>query len=363
MEIRECDMLIEIVENDQDGAKDEITFNKLKWLSLEKLPSLTCFCTGKCTFKFQTLEELIVKDCPNMKTFCEGVLSTPRLQKVWEDKCLNIGSCSEGELNTILQQLHRSLVHSNFEILRISGKDITPTWPDQFSSHDFGRVKSLEFIKDESTNIPTEILQRFDNLEELTLKMSSYQEIFSCEKNDRHAGILSKIQILQVYRCCKLNTLVPSSATFKNLTTLEVWHCDGLRNLISFATAKSLKHLEIMTIKLCEMMTEIVANEADVKNDEIVFSKMRLLSIEDFKSFTCFCSGNYTFKFPSLRRIDVKGCPKMKTFSGGVLSTPCLEEVWYNMEYYVNKKEYEEENCGLNEIIQQLHKKSEFLEL
>lgn len=113
-------------------------------------------------------------------------------------------------------------VHSNLEILTISGKDITPTWPDQFSSHDFGKVKSLQFIKDESTNIPLEILQRFNNLEELKLKVSSYQEIFSCGKDDMHAGILSKIQILKVYMCRKSTTLEPSSASFENLTTLEV---------------------------------------------------------------------------------------------------------------------------------------------
>ena len=82
MKIKSCDRITGIVLGD-DVAKDEvITFRELKELKLVDLESLTSFCSGNCAFKFPSLERLVVDDCPDMKIFSEGKLSTPKLHKV-----------------------------------------------------------------------------------------------------------------------------------------------------------------------------------------------------------------------------------------------------------------------------------------
>ncbi|KAL5768399.1 hypothetical protein ACOSP7_014952 [Xanthoceras sorbifolium] len=64
------------------------------------------------------------------------------------------------------------------------------------------------------------------------------------------------------------------------------------------------------------MMKEIVANEGDVTKNDIILSKLK-----------CFCSGKYSFVFPSLEQLTAGECPKIKIFSQGVLSTPRLWKV------------------------------------
>ncbi|KAH9754182.1 putative disease resistance protein [Citrus sinensis] len=83
MEIESCDEITEIVLVDDVVAQEEvITFRELKELKLLHLKNLTSFCSGNCAFKFPFLERLVVDNCPNMKIFSEGKLSTPKLHKV-----------------------------------------------------------------------------------------------------------------------------------------------------------------------------------------------------------------------------------------------------------------------------------------
>ncbi|XP_044477794.1 uncharacterized protein LOC123205056 isoform X2 [Mangifera indica] len=382
MKIESCRMMTEIVSNKTEdvAAEDEIVFGKLKLLSLGELKSLTCFCSGSYALKFPCLEELTVDGCPGMKTFFAGNLYTPSLQKVqehWRDK--DKWSWN-GNLNATIQQLYKKEVNSKSEKLILSGKDVTLIWEEQLSEHQFSKVKILKIIKDESSNIPIGILQRFNNLKKLVLQSSSYKEIFSCEKDEKDVSMLTQIkelklcglfnleymwkekshldtilqnlEMLDVNFCHNLISIVPSSATFENLITLEVWYCDGLINLVSSSTAKSLVRLEKLKLSQCKMMTEVVSSEGGTKAEEIVFDKLKLLSLCNLKNLASFCAGNYVFKFPALEELIVRECHNMKTFFEGVLSVPSLREVKQGL--------YDELGCwegDLNTTIQFLHRK------
>ncbi|XP_044477836.1 probable disease resistance protein At4g27220 [Mangifera indica] len=309
MKIGSCRMMTEIVSNKTEdvAAEDEIVFGKLKLLSLHYLRSLICFYSGNCALKFPSLEELTVDGCPMMKTFSVGNLNTPSLQKVqhnrWDE---NILDC-ESDLNAIIQRLRAEEANSNSEELTLSGKDVTLLWQNQLPEHQFSKVKILEIIKDESSNIPIGILQRFNNLKKLVLTSSSYEEIFSCEKDEKDVNMLTQIrklelwglfnleymwkekshldsirqnlEMLHVKFCHNLISIVPSSVTFENLKTLEVQYCDGLINLVSSSTAKSLVRLEELTLSHCKMMAEVVSSEGGTKVEEIVFDKLKIFRV------------------------------------------------------------------------------------
>ena len=83
-----CKRMIEIVANEGSEAEagDEIAFNNLTSLYLFHLPSLTAFHLGNRTIKFPSLGNVQVKNCPKLKIFCSGVVSTPKLKEVRTEK-------------------------------------------------------------------------------------------------------------------------------------------------------------------------------------------------------------------------------------------------------------------------------------
>ncbi|XP_052297217.1 uncharacterized protein LOC127902350 [Citrus sinensis] len=109
MKISGCNMITEIVADDDDAAKDEIiVFNEMKKLTLSYLKSLTSFCSGSCAFRFPSLEILVVDDCHNMKIFSRGELSTPVLLRVQLKTWDKEQSAWKDDLNTTIQQSQSS---------------------------------------------------------------------------------------------------------------------------------------------------------------------------------------------------------------------------------------------------------------
>ena len=84
IEIKDCKRMTEIVANEGSEAEagDEIAFNNLKSLQLNNLPSLTAFHLGNRTIKFPSLYYVDVDNCPKLKIFCSGVISTPELTHI-----------------------------------------------------------------------------------------------------------------------------------------------------------------------------------------------------------------------------------------------------------------------------------------
>ncbi|KAK9290792.1 hypothetical protein L1049_008970 [Liquidambar formosana] len=113
-----CEMMEEIVvkgENEKEDGMDTIKIPQLKRLELYGLPNLTSFCQGLYAFDLPLLENVIINDCPKMKTFSFGSLSTPMLQRVQE---IFLGkSCWMDNLNNTVQQLFkRKKLEENQEI-------------------------------------------------------------------------------------------------------------------------------------------------------------------------------------------------------------------------------------------------------
>ena len=83
LKISECDMIEEIVASENDGdALSDIAFMKLEKLELFRLRRLKCFCKGGYSFKFPSLQTVLLGTCPMMETFCNGKLTAPSLRTV-----------------------------------------------------------------------------------------------------------------------------------------------------------------------------------------------------------------------------------------------------------------------------------------
>ncbi|XP_042992990.1 uncharacterized protein LOC122319131 isoform X3 [Carya illinoinensis] len=315
----------------EDGTARHIEFPILTQLSLVGLPKLKWILEGVHTN---------LESWPSLKRLELGEDGEQVKKMIWASKFASSSSSQENQLQTCIQQPMFVVEEGTFPNLEDLSLYFLPETipPSRFS--DFPD--------------PSSLLTRLPNLLELNIYNSVWEEIFPYELVDREirlrrlslyrlcmlthlwkedstqpCPLFHNLEYLVVSQCGKLKNLVPSSVSLHNLTKLEISSCHGLINLLTSSTAKTLVQLQRMTMTNCKRITEIVAME-DIgeANVAITFNKLRYLELHGLPNLTHFCSGPYSFGFPSLYEVIVRCCPEMKTFSHGVLSTPKLTAVY-----------------------------------
>ncbi|GKV43348.1 hypothetical protein SLEP1_g50651 [Rubroshorea leprosula] len=257
------------------------------------------------------------------------------------------------------------LIIPQLERLSLSKGDINTIRKSRFKQDFFFNVKVLRIslgIGGESAIFPISILRRFYNLEKLVLTYCSLEELFPAhghgkveeEEEQKHfetqlsriktlkleyitnlrqvwrgdsSSVLPNLETLKVIRGDDLISLSTSTVSFKNLTTLEVWCCNKMENLVSVATVQSLVNVKSMTVSHCLKLREIVGSQEDLTQDPIIFSSLRYLKLECLIRLACFCSGKFIFDFPYLEQLIVEQCPKLEIFSKTDPITPRLLQV------------------------------------
>ncbi|KAJ4721508.1 Disease resistance protein [Melia azedarach] len=352
MKIDGCDRLKDVFPAsiaNQGGAEtiNRFVFPRVETLELDNLPNLTTFFPGMYTVEWPALTELKVSD--------------------WEI-VMNILTNKEGHPQILIGK-----VLPNFERLTVTGKDTAKIWqfPDdlickfkclqvQFNSSP--AILSLDFLQRFQKRKMLKICGQYDIFEiqdengmlTLITNFNACSELKHIWKKESNMDHLVHLEVLFCYNL--INSLVPSSTSFRNLTTLYVRDCREVTNIVTSSTTKSLVQLREMTVGSCKMLTEIVAADEgdDGKDYEIVFSQLKNLSLSDLESLTSFCSANCILQFPSLEELIVENCPKMESFFGGELSTPKLQKVKksrWSEEYWCWKGD-------INTTIKELHEES-----
>ncbi|KAH7553370.1 hypothetical protein JRO89_XS12G0003300 [Xanthoceras sorbifolium] len=244
----------------------KMVFPKLLTLHLEHLPKLAGFSSGN-SVEFPSLTRLCVGRCPKLKTFLSDSISAAdiRLNK------------DAGEMN------YRADMHPLFD------KKVA-----------------------------------FPCLKELTLVR--LPELLHLWKEDSQPStVFENLTNLEVIDSQNLKTLLPFSVFLGKLKTLSVCGCNGLTNLMTLSTAKTLVQLKAINIKYCKMLEEIITDmrdeeiltaegEKDAAIDKITFSMLNSFLLEDLPNLTSFYSGSNTLECPSLTTIQITKCPKMETF-------------------------------------------------
>ncbi|TYI58605.1 hypothetical protein E1A91_D11G371900v1 [Gossypium mustelinum] len=309
-------------------------FNQLSFLALWTLPNLVCFYPGMHNIT-----------CPMLK----------RLKTYWPTKTKMFG-------NVVLQLLLIGKIIPQLEHISLTADDIAMITDGQFAIDLFSHIKVLqitEYIKD-SEVVPFHFFQRFSNLQKLKMVGCNFKEFSPYEGDvveERNVTMLlprinkltlqgvhkmthlwkqgspfhhicANLETLKVSQCVSLISLSCASSSFQNLTTLVVWYCEEMVELITSSKSQCLEQLVTLKIGECEMMREVIASDGDeATHHEIIFKELKYLELYDLQNLKSFCSGNYTLKFPSLDEVHVSICPAMENFCNGALSTPKLQEV------------------------------------
>ncbi|XLU81674.1 hypothetical protein S245_005094, partial [Arachis hypogaea] len=102
--VRNCEMIKDVVNVDDEEADEDIIFENLEYLELSTLISLRSFCYGKHALIFPSLIWFIVKACPQMEVFSPGSIIAPYLRTVEVE---NQRKQWKGDLNITIEQLFK----------------------------------------------------------------------------------------------------------------------------------------------------------------------------------------------------------------------------------------------------------------
>ncbi|KAF2294475.1 hypothetical protein GH714_011728 [Hevea brasiliensis] len=394
IKLSNCNTIEEIIEKEgleeATSSADKMILPSLKFVDLECLPKFSSFYSGSSNLECLSLKKLSIYECPSMKNVFGTLvrLHRPNTNDEGREQRLD----NEG-FDTPLTTPFCHKMFPILEELSLDKKSAITILQSQFPTDFFSQVKVLQLrcFPNKSLVPLFSLLPGFPNLQNLEVLDSSLKQLFPCEgfvgdqedttafppiralklKNlddlkhvwesdcQLHNPLFQSLENLEMESCGNLIFLVPSSASFRNLKALKVSECNALINIVTSSTAKSMVQLEKLAVTSCNMLTEIVGGDQEDgigSTDEIVFSKMKTLRLEDLQSLKSFCLGSYTFNFPSLEQLTVHKCPKLRIFTAGVSSTPKLGKfggVWTSWQ--LDRKRHWEGN--LNATIEQLYMK------
>ncbi|XP_068484966.1 uncharacterized protein [Phaseolus vulgaris] len=339
-----CEKLIEIV-GKEDGMDHGTTFMfelpVLSFLYLENMPLLSCFYPRKHHLECPSLKVLFVICCPNLKLFTsdfddsqKGVIEASisliqqplfSVEKVFPKLT---GLALKEENIKLMRYAHFPqdlLCKLNYLVIYFEDNNEKGTLPFDF----FHKVPNLELLFVHQCFglkeiFPSQKLQIHDTvfvrLKQLYLDQLNELEWIGLE----HPWVqpyCEKLEILKLNKCPQVEKLATSAMSFINLQKLSVGKCKRMEYLFTFATLKSLVKLETLTINKCESIKEIAKNEDEDEDDcdEMVFGRLRSIKLNCLPRLVRFYSGNATLHCSYLKKVIVAKCPKMETFSEGVI--------------------------------------------
>ncbi|QHO22971.1 Disease resistance protein [Arachis hypogaea] len=303
LDVRDCSELQELVE-DVEGS-ETFKFPRLTTLRLSKLPQLNDLNSGRLSLECPELKQLHLYPKQQQK-YPEGGIS--KVEKLWLGPSHTLAKqfLNQGGFHHSLNELHLAY----FPDYNDDGENSTSPF-EILADKMLPKLEIIEIASNncKTINIPKEAGERILHLKEL--KLSSLHELNSISGLE----YLLKLRLLEVSSCPKLTTVLVLHS-YSNLKELHIIDCGGLECLLASSAAKMLIHLEELKVKRCESLKEIVGKEEESGTEDIIeFKRLHRITLVSMNSLECFYSGNATLNLPSLIRVDIVGCPKMKFFS------------------------------------------------
>ncbi|KAF2294484.1 hypothetical protein GH714_011840 [Hevea brasiliensis] len=232
----------------------------------------------------------------------------------------------EGNLNATIEQLYMKYVA--FDLIGKVQLSNFPTlkekWHGQFPFKNLRHLGKL--VVDDcaffSNAVSSNLLKYLYWLNELVVeRCDSVEELFDLEGLNADEGDVGLLKYLNELRLIDLPRLrhvwnddPQGILSFKNLTFLQVQNCSSLTNVFTLSMASGLVNLQHMELKRCCLVENIITKEAEeeIAKDKIMFPSMKSISLECLPNLSSFYSARDFLKCPSLKRIDMVGCPNME---------------------------------------------------
>ena len=248
-------------------------------------------------------------------------------------------------------------------------------WHGEFHAGLPHKLQALQLhcFHDASDTFPYGLLQKVPNIGKLALSCSSFKEIFCSERPNMDCAeeilshlkclqlsslselistglehswmgpISESLEKLQIDQCHCLRNIVPCKVSFSSLIELNISKCGGLVYLFTPSTGRTLHQLKNMSVKNCESLEEILFEEVEEssKHDEedIIFHKLKTLSLHSLPRLGRFYNGSVALSFPSLDQLSLIDCRRMESFCAGSVSV----NKWTEVKFEEDEDESEDE--------------------
>ncbi|XP_039161871.1 uncharacterized protein LOC104432493 isoform X2 [Eucalyptus grandis] len=331
IEIATCKLMEEIMDMQEEGSEEATTTNIVEFplltsLSLEELPNLKTFFSGKYSVHCPSLTKLRISGCSKMMTFfsSEGQQQSMTANTNLQQTCGLINSSLSlpafFNQNVSFPSLEKLTLLSLCGLRRIWNKDLPKESFSKLASITVGYCENLSHI------FPSTLIERFKSLKLIEVfKCASLEALVEHVADDpkrRQKSLVLLVKEVKLWHLLRLNKLVTSSTkamlSLPNLTNVSLHTCHGLRYLFTNDTARTLEKLEMLDVSGCDSMQEVVAvEEGEEQNLKAVkFYHLRTMKLCSLKSLISFSSRSCAYEFPSLKEFTVEECKAVEVIVG-----------------------------------------------
>ncbi|GAY62531.1 hypothetical protein CUMW_218560 [Citrus unshiu] len=327
--VARCDKIEEITRHVGEEAKENrIAFSKLKLLKLDYLPRLASFCLENYTLEFPSLERVSTTHCPNMKTFSQGILSTPKLYKVQVIK-KEEGELyhREGNLNSTIQKCYKEMIgFRDIEHLQLSHfPRLREIWHGQALPVSFFN-NLRELVVDDCTNmssaIPANLIRCLNNLGRLQVRnCDSLEEVLHLEElsaKEEHIGPLFprlfSLRLIDLPKLKRFCNFTGNLIELPELWSLTVENCPDMETFIS----NSVVHVTTDNKEPQKLTSEenfLLAHQVQPLFDEkVAFPKLMKLKLSGLPNVLHLWKENAESNkvFANLTSLKISECSKLQ---------------------------------------------------
>ncbi|KAJ0844604.1 putative P-loop containing nucleoside triphosphate hydrolase, leucine-rich repeat domain superfamily [Helianthus annuus] len=283
LRVTDCKAIQVIVKEDNTGKSSKgVVFPRLETLKLTGLPNLKGFFLGMNDFRWPSLDNVVIDECPQLMMLTSGQSTTPKLKyiRTWFGKC------------SLERDLHGVVNQNTFPN---SSSELTISEGILCSIHNLIEI-NIEYKDLGTTIVPSNALLQLEKLQQITMNTChGLEEVFEVVAVEGSGSSESK-------------TVVP----IPNLTHVKL------------DTVYELKYLWKSNHWMVIVKDE-EEEECDAKVNEIILPRLNSLKLQHLESLKGFCLGKRAFLFPRLETLQINKCPAITVFTKGHVSTPQLK--------------------------------------
>ncbi|XP_052180845.1 disease resistance protein RPS2 [Diospyros lotus] len=145
---------------------------------------------------------------------------------------------------------------------------------------------------------------------------------------------LPSLEVLALYGLPNLTAIWTnpvSQGCLRSLRSINIWYCDKLKNV---SWILGLPKLEMIYLFYCQEMEEVISGQGESEAGPEAFPCLRIISIRDLPELESI--SQRAVDFPSLEKIAVSGCAKLKKLPLRASNPSTLPTVYGDKEWWDN---------------------------
>ncbi|KAK2640675.1 hypothetical protein Ddye_028470 [Dipteronia dyeriana] len=364
IKVRDCENMTQIFAIERED--DKIQLKELRSMNLAGLSQLTSFYlinnneviseetptpffNEKLCYNqfpaipscFQSLRELKVRGCYNLKYLFSSTVVFPNLERIvisdmknlemiWHNQHTSIPVCFKSLQELEVEKCHKlkylfsssTVAFPSLErIVIYRMKNLEMIWHNQLADDSFGNLKSMEVksCKKLSTIFRFNMLERSTRLEWLMVKQCiSLKVMFDLQDVDleesSHSVISSQLREIKTDYLPKMRHIwskdPKGKLSLQNLNKVVIGGCRSLKNLFPASIVRNLSQLEQLHISSCGVEEIVAEGEGEDLEAVTRFNFPRVTTLEFLKVSHCGLADQLpsSASFPNLKVLHVENC-------------------------------------------------------